>query len=79
METINVDIIYTAADLQKSYTLHFKKMYPVKSKLLIIFGILIIALGTIMLLLKSAFGDSGWLPWLSYPRNQTLAGPSHHS
>jgi hypothetical protein len=63
METINVDITYTAADLQKSYTLHFKKMYPVKSKMLIIFGILIISLGAIMLLLKSAFNDTDWLPW----------------
>jgi len=63
METINVDITYTAADLQKSYTLHFKKMYPVKSKLLIIFGILIIALGTAMLLFKDIFNNAGWLAW----------------
>jgi hypothetical protein len=63
MNTIHVDINYTADDLQRSYTMHFKKLYPVKSKLLIIFGILIIGLGTTMLFLKGVFVDSESLAW----------------
>jgi len=63
METINVNITYTADDLQKSYTLHFKKIYPIKSKLLIVFGVLIIALGIVMLSLKDIFNETGWLAY----------------
>jgi len=62
MNKINVEIQYTPEDLQIGYTLHFKKLYPIRSKMLIVFGVLLIVLGVLMIVLKSVFNNANWLP-----------------
>ena len=62
MEPINVDIKYTPVDLQKSYELHYNVYYPVRSKLLLILGILLAVVGLLLICLSNMLDQNdGWL------------------
>ncbi len=52
MESIKIEILYTPEDLQKSYQIHFNKMYPIRSKMVLILGILLVVLGILLALLE---------------------------
>lgn len=61
MEPIEIEITYTADDLQKSYKAHFNKQYPIRSKLVLFMGILLIILGLLLVAIENATSKSNWL------------------
>jgi hypothetical protein len=63
MDTVKVTIQYTAEDLQKAYNLHFKKMHPFRSKLVLILGGLLVLLGVFLAVLQSISGVITWMSW----------------
>ncbi|MBI4931741.1 MAG: YcxB family protein [Bacteroidetes bacterium] len=63
MEPIVLDIKYSPEDLQKSYELHYKVYYPVRSKLLLILGILLIVVGGLLFFIDYIRQESEWLSW----------------
>ncbi|MFH0864546.1 MAG: YcxB family protein [Bacteroidota bacterium] len=60
---IRKTIQYTPADLQLGYSLHLKKMYPFRSKLLLLLGVIIILLGLLLIILQSIISRINWLSW----------------
>lgn len=58
MESIDIEITYTADDLQKSYKAHFNRQYPIRSKLVLILGILLIILGILLIAIENATNKS---------------------
>lgn len=48
MENFSIDITYNYSNLQTAYNLHFNKLYPIKSKLLWLFSILLIIVGIML-------------------------------
>lgn len=63
MENIHVTIQYTANDLHKAYSLHLKKNYPFRSKLVLILGGLLVLLGILLAVLQSISRMITWLSW----------------
>ncbi len=60
---IRKTIQYTPEDLQLGYSLHLKKMYLFRSKLLLLFGVAIILLGFILVILQSIISQINWFSW----------------
>lgn len=60
---IRKTIQYTSDDLQLGYALHLKKMYPFRSKLLMLLGVFIIILGLLLIILQSIISKINWLYW----------------
>jgi hypothetical protein len=58
---IRKTIQYTSDDLQLGYSLHLKKMYPFRSKLLLLLGTLIIFLGFMLVVLQAMAGGVNWI------------------
>ena len=63
MTPISVEITYSAKDLQKSYEINYSIFYPVRSKVLLIFGCLLALIGGILSFLSYLVPDaqSIWL------------------
>jgi len=53
MENFSIDIKYNFSDLQIAYNLHFKKLYPIKSMLLLLFGVLLVIIGLLLCFLDN--------------------------
>ena len=53
MENFSIDIKYNFSDLQIAYNLHFKKLYPIKSMLLLLFGALLVIIGLLLCFLDN--------------------------
>lgn len=64
-DSIKIEIQYTPEDLQKSYRLHFKKLYPVRSKLVLALGSFLMVLGILLVMLEQA-GNKSVLLGVSY-------------
>jgi len=53
MEKFSININYNYSDLQIAYNLHFKKLYPIKSRLLLLFGALLVIIGLLLCFLDN--------------------------
>ena len=53
MEKFSININYNYSDLQIAYNLHFKKLYPIKSMLLLLFGVLLVIIGLLLCFLDN--------------------------
>ncbi len=63
MEKIEVTLQYTAQDLQHAYKLHFHKMNPFRSRVILVLGALLVLLGIILVFLQSVAGMITWISW----------------
>ena len=63
MDKVEVTIQFTPEDLQYAYKLHFHKMNPLRSKLVLILGGILILLGIILVVLQSMAGIISWASW----------------
>lgn len=63
MESIKVTIQYGHEDLQNAYALHFRKLYPVRSKLVLILGTILVFFGILLAVLQSITGLISWMSW----------------
>ena len=53
MEKFSININYNYSDLQIAYNFHFKKLYPIKSRLLLLFGALLVIIGLLLCFLDN--------------------------
>jgi len=66
MESIEKTILFTSEDLHLAYTTHFRKMYPVRSRLLLIVGLLSFLVGAMLLtfqLFSARHDYTNWASW----------------
>ena len=63
MEKVEVTIQFNAEDLQSACKLHFFKMNPFRSRLVLILGGILVVLGVILVLLQSMVGMITWVSW----------------
>ena len=63
MDSIKVTIQYGPEDLQNAYALHFKKVYPLRSRLVLILGAILVLLGIFLAVLQSLSGIITWTSW----------------
>jgi O-antigen/teichoic acid export membrane protein len=63
MDKIEVSIQFTPEDLQKAYSLHFKKTNPIRSRIVLILGIILVFLGILLAVLQSMAGIITWISW----------------
>lgn len=66
MDTIEKTILFTPDDLQMAYTTHFSRMYPVRSRLLLLVGLVSFLVGAVLLIFQFMSGaktTSGWASW----------------
>jgi hypothetical protein len=63
MESIKVTIQYGPEDLQSAYALHFRKLYPVRSRMVLILGTILVFFGILLVVLQSLTGLISWMPW----------------
>ncbi len=66
MEKISKTILFTAEDLQLAYSTHFRKAYPVRSRLLLIVGGISIVIGLFLLVLQfymKGLNYTNWAAW----------------
>jgi hypothetical protein len=63
MEKVEVTIQFTPEDLQLAYKLHFLKMNPFRSRLVLILGVLLVLLGFLLVFLQSIAGMITWISW----------------
>ena len=63
MDKIEVNILFTAEDIQKSYELHLKKIQPFRSRILLILGILLILMGVLLVFLQNLTEHITWASW----------------
>ena len=66
MESIEKSILFTSDDLQLAYTTHFRKMYPVRSRLLLIIGIISFLIGALLLIFQFFSKVSDYTNWASW-------------
>jgi len=63
MESIKVTIQYGPEDLQNAYALHFRKLYPVRSRLVLILGAILVFFGILLVVMQSLTGLISWMSW----------------
>jgi hypothetical protein len=63
MESIKVTIQYSPEDLQNAYALHFRKLQPVRSRLVLILGAILVFFGILLVVLQSLSGIISWMSW----------------
>lgn len=57
-------IQYTAGDLQRAYQIHYRKGYPVGSRLLMILGVISLVFGTVLMLYSYlSLHFTNWFAW----------------
>ncbi|MEI6852430.1 MAG: YcxB family protein [Bacteroidota bacterium] len=66
MESIEKTILFTSEDLQLAYTTHFQKMYPVRSRLLLIIGALSFLIGALLLTFQFFSKTHDYTNWASW-------------
>lgn len=66
METIEKTIQYTPEDLQLAYTTHFRKIYPVRSRLLLIVSAISFVAGSVLLVYELIKGTTGYTNWAAW-------------
>jgi hypothetical protein len=66
MESIEKTILFKSEDLQLAYTTHFRKMYPVRSRLLLIVGFISFLIGALLLVFQYASGTHNNINWASW-------------
>lgn len=62
---IKVEITYAAQDMQESFDLHYKKMFPYRSKILIFLGYVFIVGGLLILIVNSYHNTFNFFPFIS--------------
>lgn len=66
MSSIEKTVQYTAEDLQWAYSVHYKKKYPMRSKLMLITALISIAVGVALVVVSVAFPHSQVSSWVSW-------------
>ena len=66
MESIEKTILFTPEDLQLAYTTHFRNVYPVRSRLLLIVGFISFLIGAILLTFQFISGTQNNINWASW-------------
>ncbi|HNW70216.1 MAG TPA: YcxB family protein [Bacteroidales bacterium] len=66
MDKIEKTIKYTPEDLQLAYTTHFRKMYPVRSRLLIVVSIISLLAGCLFIIYDLKKGSNIYANWAAW-------------
>lgn len=66
MKIINKKILYTSGDLQLAYQTHFRKRYPIRSRLLLIIGAISFFIGLFLLVSQKHRFDIEYNNWASW-------------
>ncbi|HNZ42047.1 MAG TPA: YcxB family protein [Bacteroidales bacterium] len=66
MEQIEKKIHYTPEDLQMAYSTHLKKMYPVRSRMLLVIAAVSFIIGCILLFYEHKNGSDDYTNWAAW-------------
>ena len=66
MEAIEKTILFTPGDLQLAYSTHFRKAYPIRSRLLLIVGVISFIIGLILLVFQFYAGGMNYTNWAAW-------------
>jgi hypothetical protein len=66
MDSIEKKILFTSEDLQLAYSTHFRKMYPIRSRLLLIIGSLSFLIGAMLLTFQIFMAKHDYTNWASW-------------
>ncbi|HNW90722.1 MAG TPA: hypothetical protein PKN48_13760 [Bacteroidales bacterium] len=66
MDKISKIIQYTPEDLQLAYTTHFRKMYPVRSRMLLVVSAVSFIAGGIVLVYELIKGSDSFINWAAW-------------
>lgn len=66
MDKIEKTIKYTREDLQLAYTTHFRKMYPVRSRLLIVVSVISLIAGVLFIIYDLKKGSNIYANWAAW-------------